>query len=114
MTLHLPHWHTGNNQSVRSSVPVVHRWLGPENMTFLEVASMVAAWWIMAFLCSDHLENEMSTVTKSEKVGDGRADGSVLELQVASCSVVGLRTSQRLCMVLLHHLINTVHRLISG
>ena len=35
-----------------SSVPVVSRWLGPGNRTFLEVASIVVAWWIVAFLHS--------------------------------------------------------------
>ena len=42
-------WHLGNNQSVVSSVPVVSRWLWPENRTFLEVASTVLIWWIVAF-----------------------------------------------------------------
>ena len=31
------------------SVPVVSRWLWPGNRTFLEVASMVVTWWIVAF-----------------------------------------------------------------
>ena len=35
-----------------SSVPVVSRWLGLGNRTFLEVASMVGNWWIVAFLLS--------------------------------------------------------------
>ena len=34
------------------SVPVVSRWLWPENRTFLEVASMVVTWWIVDFLSS--------------------------------------------------------------
>ena len=38
--------------SVRSSVPVVSRWLWPENRTFLEVVSTVLTWWMMAFLPS--------------------------------------------------------------
>ena len=53
MTQHFnyhPHWRTGDNQSVRSSAPVVSRWLWPGNRTFLEVASMVVTWWIVAFL----------------------------------------------------------------
>ena len=33
---------------------LVSRWLGPGNMTFLEVASMVS-WWIVAFLRSESL-----------------------------------------------------------
>ena len=32
--------HSGNIQSIRSSVPVVSRWLWPQNRTFLEVTSM--------------------------------------------------------------------------
>ena len=36
-----------------SSVPVVSRWLWPVNRTFLEVASMVVTWWIVAFLRSE-------------------------------------------------------------
>ena len=42
---------SGNNQSVWPSVLLVSRWLGPWNRTFLEVASMVVTWWIVAF-CS--------------------------------------------------------------
>ena len=38
--------------SVRSSTPVVSRWLWPGNRSFLEVASMVVTWWIAAFLRS--------------------------------------------------------------
>ena len=49
MTLHFTHWCSGDNQSVRSSAPVVSRWLGPGNRTFLEVVSMVVTWWIVAF-----------------------------------------------------------------
>ena len=37
---------------VRSSGPVVSRWLRPGNRTLLEVASMVVTWWIVAFLHS--------------------------------------------------------------
>ena len=43
------HWHLGNNQSVKSSVAVVSRWLWPGKRTFLKVFSMVIAWWIVAF-----------------------------------------------------------------
>ena len=50
----LAHWRSGDNQSVRSSEPVVSRWLWPGNRTFLEVASMIVSWWIVAFLCSVH------------------------------------------------------------
>ena len=32
---------------------VVSRWIGPGNRTFLEVASKVVTWWIVAFLSSD-------------------------------------------------------------
>ena len=41
------------NKSEGSSAPVVSRWLWPGNRTFLEVASMVTTWWILAFLSSD-------------------------------------------------------------
>ena len=44
-------WRSGDNQS-GSSTRVISRWLGPGNRTFLEVASMVVTWWIVAFLCS--------------------------------------------------------------
>ena len=46
-------WHSVDNQSVGSSVPVVSRWLWPRNRIFLEVASMVVTRWIAAFLHSD-------------------------------------------------------------
>ena len=39
----LARWRLGDNQSVRSSVLVVSRWLWPGNRTFLEVA---IAWWL--------------------------------------------------------------------
>ena len=39
----------GHNQSVGSSVPVVSRWLGPGNRTFVEMASMVVTGWLVAF-----------------------------------------------------------------
>ena len=42
----------GNNWSEGSSAPVVSRWLGPGNRTFLEVESMVVTWWIVLFLPS--------------------------------------------------------------
>ena len=42
-------WGSGDNQSVRSSVPVVSKWLWPGNKTLLEVASMVITWWIVPF-----------------------------------------------------------------
>ena len=35
---------------VGSLAPVVSRWLGPGNRTFLEVASMVVTWSIVDFL----------------------------------------------------------------
>ena len=38
-----------DNQSVRSSVPVVSRWLWPGKMTYLEVASTMVTWWVVAF-----------------------------------------------------------------
>ena len=55
MTLHFnyhPHWSLGDNQSIRSSAPVVSRCLWPGNKTFLEVASMVVTWWIVVCSCS--------------------------------------------------------------
>ena len=39
----------GDNQSEGPSAPVVSRWLGPGNRTFLEEASMVVTWYIVAF-----------------------------------------------------------------
>ena len=47
-----PHWCSGDNQSVGSSVLVVSRWLWPGNRTFLEVASMVVTCYIVAVLRS--------------------------------------------------------------
>ena len=47
------HWPLGDNQSVRSLVLVVIRWLWPGSRILLEMASMVVSWWIVAFLCSD-------------------------------------------------------------
>ena len=46
-------WFLADNHSVRSSAPVVNRWLWPANRTFLEVDSMVVSWWIVAFLSCD-------------------------------------------------------------
>ena len=43
-------WRLGNNQSVGSSALLVSRWLWPGTRTFLEQASMVVSWWIVAFL----------------------------------------------------------------
>ena len=40
-------WRSGNNESFGSSAPVISRWLGPGNRTFLEVDSMVITWWIL-------------------------------------------------------------------
>ena len=40
---------SGDNQCAGSSAPLVSRWLGPGNRTFLEVASMAVSWWIVAF-----------------------------------------------------------------
>ena len=61
MTIHFNYHHrwfmqlfSGDNQSVRSSVPVVSRWLWPGNRTFLEVTSMVVTRWTLAFLRSAH------------------------------------------------------------
>ena len=53
ITLHFnyhPCWHSGNNQSVGSSALVGSRWLWPGNSTFLEVASMMVTWYVVAFL----------------------------------------------------------------
>ena len=41
---------SGDNEHVGLSVLVVSRWLWPGNRTFLEVASIVVTWWIVAFL----------------------------------------------------------------
>ena len=40
----------GDYQIEGSSAPVVSRWLGGGNRTFLEAASMVVSWWLVAFL----------------------------------------------------------------
>ena len=48
-----PLWLSGDNKFVWSSAPVVSRWLLLANRTFLEVDSMVASWWIVAFLPSE-------------------------------------------------------------
>ena len=65
MTLHFkyhPRLKSGNNQSVGSWVLVVSRWLWPGNRTFLEVASMVVTWWIVAFVRNEsHLESKRHT-----------------------------------------------------
>ena len=66
MTRHFD-YHTrgrsGDNQTIKTSAPVVSSWLLPGNRIFLEVASMVITWWIVAFMCSDS-----SMVTFSIKV----------------------------------------------
>ena len=52
MTWHFdycPSTSEGDNESEGPSAPVISRWLWPENKTFLEVASMVVTWWIVAF-----------------------------------------------------------------
>ena len=42
----------GDNSGEGSSVPVFCRWLSPGNRTFLEIASMVVTWWIVACFCT--------------------------------------------------------------
>ena len=42
--------HSGDNESIGSSVPVVSRWLWHANSTFLEVARLMVTGWTMAFL----------------------------------------------------------------
>ena len=53
-----PRWFLGDNQSARSCAPVASKWLWPGNRTFLEVASMVVTWWIVAFWPSASLNSE--------------------------------------------------------
>ena len=50
MTRHFDYFPSAS-ESEGSSAPVVRRLLKPGNRTFLEVASMVVTWWIVAFLC---------------------------------------------------------------
>ena len=52
-------WRSSDNPSVRSSVPVVSKWLWPGNRTFSEVASMVGTWWILAFFAQWHIHNSI-------------------------------------------------------
>ena len=52
MTLHFDYRLSASEHDSKcegSSSPVVSRWLGPGNRTFLEVDSMVVTWWIVAF-----------------------------------------------------------------
>ena len=42
-----PRWRSSDNQTVRSSAPVVSRWLCPGNRTFFEVASIVITWYMV-------------------------------------------------------------------
>ena len=46
---HYVNWRSGDNQSFESSAPVASRWLGPGNLTFLEVAIIVVTWWYSVF-----------------------------------------------------------------
>ena len=49
-TLVLMPWHLDYRPSASEVIsPVFSRWLWPGNGTFLEVASMVVTWWIVAF-----------------------------------------------------------------
>ena len=53
MTRHFnyhPRWHLGNNSRVRSSAPVVSRWLWPGSRTGLEVDTMAFSWWMEALV----------------------------------------------------------------
>ena len=43
---------SGDYQNVWSSAPVVSKWLGRGNRTFLEVASVVVTCWIVFFFCA--------------------------------------------------------------
>ena len=52
-------WRLGDIQRVGSAVPVVSRWLWPGNRPFLEVASMVVTWWIVAFLRRENTQAEL-------------------------------------------------------
>ena len=51
----LDRWHSGDNQSVGSSAPVVSRWLWPGSRSFLEMNSMVVTYWIVFFVPVIHL-----------------------------------------------------------
>ena len=57
-------WRSGDNQSVKSSVPVVSLAGGYDLKMghFLEVASMVVTWWIMAFFAQKPLEQTVNNV----------------------------------------------------
>ena len=77
MTLHFNHhpcWHSGDNQSAGSSLPGVSRWLWPGNKTFLDVASMVVTWWIVACLCTCILSVnicQLLYLSPASRVSDG-------------------------------------------
>ena len=58
-------WCSGDYQRVESSVLVVGRWLWSGNRTFLELASVVVIWWIMAFFaqcCDMHGVDKMKAL----------------------------------------------------
>ena len=61
----LPHWHSGDDQSVGSSVRVVSRWLWPGNRTFSELDSMVVTWPIVVFVRSDDAKRSWISATRS-------------------------------------------------
>ena len=67
------HWCSGDNQSVRSSVPVLASGYDLEMEHFLEVASIVVTWWIVALLhsvisCFSVLPNKISRSIKGKGI----------------------------------------------
>ena len=56
----------GNYQSVRSSVPVVSRWLWPDNRIFLELDNMVVRWSIVAFLRCNYFRKATEAMNVDE------------------------------------------------
>ena len=86
MTLHFnyhPCWRSGDDQRVRSSAPVATRWLQPGNRTFLEVASMVVSWWIVAFYPVVHYS---SSIACSDSMNTRSSPHSLLYRRVVAQS----------------------------
>ena len=67
-----------DNRCEGLSARVVSRWLWPGNRTFLDVASMVVSWWIVAFLSSVKQDNTEVTVAHS-----------ILEILPLQCFEIG-------------------------
>ena len=100
-------WRSGSNQSVRLSTPVVSSLLWPGSSTFLDMASMVVTWWIVAFLPSGSIElatllMEVFTVNSSELFLSVDWNVGVLWMTVMFCFILSIPSPRGTGMIEVH------------